>query len=141
MYLLTDILYNSRSKIIPNAKNYRQEIEMYLPEIFHSINIFMKTQIGKVTSKNLEDHLNIILDNWTQWRVYEQSYITGLRLSLKVPRDFNPNIFKLEPGWTLFDSTFDNLGKAKAIATDIARENFIILNNKNKQGNLNLRSL
>lgn len=27
IYLLTDILFNSGSKIIPNAKNYRNELE------------------------------------------------------------------------------------------------------------------
>jgi len=37
MYLLTDILYNSGSKIIPNAKNYRNELEKCLPEIFENV--------------------------------------------------------------------------------------------------------
>lgn len=52
MYLLSDVLYNSGSKIIPNAKNYRREFEKYLPEIFTNINKFTKNKVGIITAKN-----------------------------------------------------------------------------------------
>lgn len=140
--MITDILFNSRSKIIPNAKNFRDEVEIHLPSIFDFLNRFIKTTLGKVSAKSLETQLQKILDNWHKWRVYDEKFINGLKMTLKIPRDFKPQIFKTQNDQiSLFDSTFDNLGKAKTVALDITKENYQRLLNESKQNIINAKSL
>ena len=136
---MTDILFNSGSKIIPNAKNYRNELETWLPEIFEIINEFMKNKAGKITSKNIEGQFETILKNWEKWRVYDQSYLSGLKMSLKIPKNFNPKIFESDQNITLFESDFDLNGKARVAALDIAKQNYRRLLQENQDGKLNLK--
>lgn len=141
MYLLTDILFNSGSKLIPNAKNYRKELEKYLPEIFESVNDFVKNKVGKISAKNLESQFDAILYNWEQWRIFDQSYIQGLKMTLKVPKNFNAKAFESNDTLTLFESDFDTNGKAKTVALDIARLNYKRLQKEEIAGKLNLTQM
>jgi hypothetical protein len=99
----------------------------------------MKNKAGKITSKNIESQFETILKNWEKWRIYDQSYLNGLKMALKIPKNFNPKIFEEEQLITLFESDLDLSGKAKVAALDIAKQNYIRLLKENQEGKLNLK--
>jgi hypothetical protein len=138
IYLLTDVLYNCGSKIIPNAKKYREELQDHLPEIFEKINEFMKNT-SKITAISLEKQLDTILKNWENWRVYDHGFINGLKMTLKIPKDFNPKVFEDDETIIPFNSDFDYIGKAKSAAMDIAKLNYKRLQHELHEGKLNLK--
>lgn len=99
----------------------------------------MKNKAGKITSKNIESQFETILKNWEKWRIYDQSYLSGLKMALKIPKNFNPKIFEQEQNITLFESDLDLNGKARVAALDIAKQNYIRLLKENQEGKLNLK--
>ena len=92
-----------------------------------------------ITSKNFDVQLDSILQNWESWRIYDLSFIRGLGMSLKIPKNFNPKMFESKNSLTIFENDFTFSEKAKTIALDIARLNYKRLQKELKDGKLNLR--
>lgn len=99
----------------------------------------MRNKLGKITAINLEKQLDIILKNWENWRVYDHGFINGLKMTLKIPKDFDPKQFESEDTLTPFDPNLDYIGKAKSIALDIAKLNYKRLQSDFQEGKLNLK--
>jgi len=89
----------------------------------------------------MENQLDEILKNWEQWRVYDSSFVQGLKMTLKIPKDFNPIVFESEEVFSLFQSDYENEGKARAVALDIAKINYKQIQKDHEEGKLNLQTM
>jgi U2-associated protein SR140 len=80
LYLLSDILFNSQQPGVKNAFMYRDAIEKMAGEVFASLG---KTDardgsIGRMTMNKLRMAMKSVLGAWTEWSVYNPSFLDEL---------------------------------------------------------------
>ena len=88
IYLISDILYNSKNMNINSSWRYKRELEEFLPDIFEEFNkeymyglkLFRKL-IGSIISESIKDKLLNILNIWKEWSIFDSKYIEGLESS------------------------------------------------------------
>lgn len=78
LYLMSDILFNSQQPGIRNAFLYRDAIEKMSPEVLRELGVFVRTQFGRLSQERIGTAVNGIFAAWTQWGVFDLSYINDL---------------------------------------------------------------
>jgi U2-associated protein SR140 len=78
LYLLSDVLYNSQQPGVRNAFLYRDAIERMAPDVFASLGKHGNGKIGRMTFMKLKTAVSSILSAWTNWSVYNPTFIDEL---------------------------------------------------------------
>eukprot|EP00544_Gedaniella_sp_CCMP2646_P014151 CAMPEP_0202482680 /NCGR_PEP_ID=MMETSP1361-20130828/2055_1 /ASSEMBLY_ACC=CAM_ASM_000849 /TAXON_ID=210615 /ORGANISM="Staurosira complex sp., Strain CCMP2646" /LENGTH=548 /DNA_ID=CAMNT_0049110649 /DNA_START=214 /DNA_END=1860 /DNA_ORIENTATION=- len=80
LYLLSDVLYNSQQPGVRNAFLYRDAIERMAPDVFASLGKHGNGKIGRMTFMKLKTAVSSILSAWTNWSVYNPTFIDELEV-------------------------------------------------------------
>ena len=152
MYLLSDILHNSGAAV-KNASLYRymhdswhlyfrqycpyilvcphnlcvvprNAIQACLPDVFHSLNEFLRGISGRMTANQLEERILNLLRVWYDWTIFPTSYIYGLEaVFLQTESDIGrfSEILPADGDVAALDRDIDNLRrKAKLSGLSVA---------------------
>jgi hypothetical protein len=97
LYLLSDILFNSQQPGVKNAFMYRDAIEKMAGDVFASLG---KTDardgsIGRMTMNKLRMAMKSVLGAWTEWGVYNSSFLDELEARFD-GREIKDESFKKE---------------------------------------------
>lgn len=93
MYLISDILYNSKNMNIFNSWVYKKEIELILPEIFENLNKIYSELIGRITAESFKEQILTLLRLWKRWDALEPNYIDCLEIIFVNLKEEVPEIF------------------------------------------------
>jgi hypothetical protein len=69
LFLLSDILFNTMSTV-RNAGHYRTIIQQYLPEIMNSLGDMFRSISGRLTAKQVEEHVKSTFAAWSEWSIF-----------------------------------------------------------------------
>ncbi|KAK6927661.1 RNA recognition motif domain, partial [Dillenia turbinata] len=78
LMLVSDILHNS-SAPVKNASAYRTKFEAALPDIMESFNDLYRSITGRITAEALKERVLKVLQVWTDWFLFSDAYVNGLR--------------------------------------------------------------
>ncbi|KAH7840765.1 hypothetical protein Vadar_021298 [Vaccinium darrowii] len=78
LMLVSDILHNS-SAPVKNASAYRTKFEATLPDIIESFNDLYRSITGRITAEALKERVLKVLHAWTDWFLFSDAYMNGLR--------------------------------------------------------------
>lgn len=80
LYLLSDILFNSQQPGVRNAFMYRDAIEKMAMDVFSSLGKkdARDGSIGRMTMHKLRMAVKSVLGAWTEWSVYNPSFLDEL---------------------------------------------------------------
>ncbi|KAG5563067.1 hypothetical protein RHGRI_005719 [Rhododendron griersonianum] len=78
LMLVSDILHNS-SAPVKNASAYRTKFEATLPDIIESFNDLYRSITGRMTAEALKERVLKVLHAWTDWFLFSDAYMNGLR--------------------------------------------------------------
>jgi hypothetical protein len=78
LYLISDVLYNSQQPGVRNAFLYRDAIERMAPDVFTSLGKHGDGKIGRITMNKLSVAVSTVLDAWTNWSVYNPTFLDEL---------------------------------------------------------------
>ncbi|GAB2279962.1 Protein rrc1 [Dionaea muscipula] len=78
LMLVSDILHNS-SAPVKNASAYRTKFEATLPDIMESFNDLYRSITGRITAEALKERLLKVLQVWSDWFLFSDVYVNGLR--------------------------------------------------------------
>uniref|UniRef100_A0A7N0TA05 Uncharacterized protein n=1 Tax=Kalanchoe fedtschenkoi TaxID=63787 RepID=A0A7N0TA05_KALFE len=94
LMLVSDILHNS-SAPVKNASAYRTKFELSLPDIMESFNDLYCSITGRITAEALKERVLKVLQVWTDWFLFSDAYVNGLRATF---------LRSMNSGVTLFHS-------------------------------------
>ncbi|KAG8636425.1 hypothetical protein MANES_16G131000v8 [Manihot esculenta] len=80
LMLVSDILHNS-SAPVKNASAYRTKFEATLPDIMESFNDLYRSITGRITAEALKERVLKVLQVWSDWFLFSDAYVNGLRAS------------------------------------------------------------
>lgn len=78
LMLVSDILHNS-SAPVKNASAYRTKFEATLPDVIESFNDLYRSITGRMTAEALKERVLKVLQVWTDWFLFSDAYVNGLR--------------------------------------------------------------
>ncbi|CAO2814679.1 unnamed protein product [Amaranthus hypochondriacus] len=78
LMLVSDILHNS-SAPVKNASAYRTKFEATLPDIMESFNDLYRSVSGRITAEALKERVLKVLQVWSEWFLFSDAYVNGLR--------------------------------------------------------------
>ncbi|PIN17905.1 putative splicing regulator [Handroanthus impetiginosus] len=78
LMLVSDILHNSGAPV-KNASAYRTKFETTLPDIIESFNDLCRSVTGRITAEALKERVLKVLQVWTDWFLFSDAYVNGLR--------------------------------------------------------------
>eukprot|EP00271_Cylindrocystis_brebissonii_P020767 TRINITY_DN703_c1_g1_i3.p1 TRINITY_DN703_c1_g1~~TRINITY_DN703_c1_g1_i3.p1 ORF type:complete len:874 (-),score=260.41 TRINITY_DN703_c1_g1_i3:91-2712(-) len=78
LMLVSDILHNS-SAPVKNASAYRSGFQNRMPDIMESFNDLLQGITGRITAEALKERVLKVLQVWTDWFLFSEAYINGLR--------------------------------------------------------------
>ncbi|KAJ4958328.1 hypothetical protein NE237_025439 [Protea cynaroides] len=84
LMLVSDILHNS-SAPVKNASAYRTKFEATLPDIMESFNDLYRSVTGRITAEALKERVLKVLQVWSDWFLFSDAYVNGLRASFLRP--------------------------------------------------------
>lgn len=84
LMLVSDILHNS-SAPVKNASAYRTKFEATLPDIMESFNDLYRSITGRITAEALKERVLKVLQVWSDWFLFSDSYVNGLRATFLRP--------------------------------------------------------
>lgn len=84
LMLVSDILHNS-SAPVKNASAYRTKFEATLPDIMESFNDLYRSITGRITAQALKERVLKVLQVWSDWFLFSDSYVNGLRATFLRP--------------------------------------------------------
>uniref|UniRef100_A0A7N0URI8 CID domain-containing protein n=1 Tax=Kalanchoe fedtschenkoi TaxID=63787 RepID=A0A7N0URI8_KALFE len=84
LMLVSDILHNS-SAPVKNASAYRTKFEATLPDIIESFNDLYRSVTGRMTAEALKERVLKVLQVWSDWFLFSEAYINGLRVTFLRP--------------------------------------------------------
>ncbi|XP_031491636.1 protein RRC1-like isoform X1 [Nymphaea colorata] len=84
LMLVSDVLHNS-SAPVRNASAYRTKFEATLPDIMESFNDLYRSITGRITAEALKERVLKVLQVWSDWFLFSDSYINGLRATFLRP--------------------------------------------------------
>lgn len=84
LMLVSDILHNS-SAPVRNASAYRTKFEASLPDIMESFNDLYRNITGRITAEALKERVLKVLQVWSDWFVFSDVYVNGLRATFLRP--------------------------------------------------------
>lgn len=102
LFVLSDILFNSQQPGVRNAFRYRDAIEKMAPEIFTALG--KMDWGGRLTRNKLAVEISAILGAWTNWSVYNPSFLDELhdrfegRTVKQIKKDVETSITKDDDG-------------------------------------------
>jgi len=79
LFLLSDILYNSKISSVKNSSIYRSEIQKNLPDIFESFAGCIRKQTDVKNKERLVKAVYRVLDVWREWAVFPERLVVQLR--------------------------------------------------------------
>lgn len=82
LFLLSDILYNSKTSSRKNSSLYRSEIQRNLPDIFNSFAGCIKKQKDVKNQERLVNAVYRVLDVWLDWAVFPERLVVKLRATV-----------------------------------------------------------
>mmetsp|Transcript_36985 Transcript_36985/g.47798 ORF Transcript_36985/g.47798 Transcript_36985/m.47798 type:complete len:1038 (+) Transcript_36985:104-3217(+) len=128
LYLLSDILHNS-SVAVKHASTYRTLLQHALPKVIEHLNeIFRNPNLGRMTAKNLEEKVMLLLKVWEEWSIYPPVFLGGLEATFQRKiADLDDDLLVLQKGVTDESSLdLDSLirkAKYNGIYYDIEKDN------------------
>lgn len=84
LMLVSDILHNS-SAPVKNASAYRTKFEATLPDIMESFNDLYRSVSGRITAEALKERVLKVLQVWSDWFLFSDAYVNGLRATFLRP--------------------------------------------------------
>ncbi|XP_042485174.1 protein RRC1-like [Macadamia integrifolia] len=84
LMLVSDILHNS-SAPVKNASAYRTKFEATLPDIMESFNDLYRGITGRITAEALKERVLKVLQVWSDWFLFSDAYLNGLRATFLRP--------------------------------------------------------
>ncbi|XP_057865763.2 protein RRC1 [Cryptomeria japonica] len=84
LMLVSDILHNS-SAPVKNASAYRTKFEATLPDIMESFNDLYRAITGRITAEALKERVLKVLQVWSDWFLFSDVYVSGLRATFLRP--------------------------------------------------------
>ncbi|KAH9625865.1 hypothetical protein KSS87_008003 [Heliosperma pusillum] len=84
LMLVSDILHNSSSPV-KNASAYRTKFESTLPDIMESFNDLYRSVTGRITAEALKERVMKVLQVWSDWFLFSDAYVNGLRATFLRP--------------------------------------------------------
>ncbi|GLJ40900.1 hypothetical protein SUGI_0846150 [Cryptomeria japonica] len=84
LMLVSDILHNS-SAPVKNASAYRTKFEATLPDIMESFNDLYRNITGRITAEALKERVLKALQVWSDWFLFSDTYVNGLRATFLRP--------------------------------------------------------
>ncbi|XP_062163509.1 protein RRC1-like isoform X1 [Alnus glutinosa] len=84
LMLVSDILHNS-SAPVKNASAYRTKFEATLPDIMESFNDLFRSITGRITAEALKERVHKVLQVWSDWFLFSDAYVNGLRATFLRP--------------------------------------------------------
>ncbi|XVE53516.1 hypothetical protein DITRI_Ditri03aG0009500 [Diplodiscus trichospermus] len=84
LMLVSDILHNS-SAPVKNASAYRTKFEATLPDIMESFNDLYRSVTGRITAEALKERIMKVLQVWSDWFLFSDAYVSGLRATFLRP--------------------------------------------------------
>ncbi|CAM8969450.1 unnamed protein product [Rhodiola kirilowii] len=84
LMLVSDILHNS-SAPVKNASAYRTKFEATLPDVIESFNDLYRSVTGRITAEALKERVLKVLQVWSDWFLFSEAYINGLRVTFLRP--------------------------------------------------------
>ncbi|KNA24038.1 hypothetical protein SOVF_018760 [Spinacia oleracea] len=84
LMLVSDILHNS-SAPVKNASAYRTKFEATLPDIIESFNDLYRSISGRITAEALKERVLKVLQVWSDWFLFSDAYVNGLRATFLRP--------------------------------------------------------
>ncbi|KAK8624604.1 hypothetical protein V6N13_089496 [Hibiscus sabdariffa] len=84
LMLVSDILHNS-SAPVKNASAYRTKFEATLPDIMESFNDLYRGVTGRITAEALKERVLKVLQVWSDWFLFSDAYVSGLRATFLRP--------------------------------------------------------
>ncbi|KAK9689689.1 hypothetical protein RND81_09G075200 [Saponaria officinalis] len=84
LMLVSDILHNSSSPV-KNASAYRTKFEGTLPDIIESFNDLYRSVTGRITAEALKERVMKVLQVWSDWFLFSDAYVNGLRATFLRP--------------------------------------------------------
>lgn len=84
LMLVSDILHNS-SAPVKNASAYRTKFEATLPDIMESFNDLYRSISGRITAEALKERVLKVLQVWSDWFLFSDAYVNGLRATFLRP--------------------------------------------------------
>ncbi|XP_043704862.1 protein RRC1-like isoform X2 [Telopea speciosissima] len=84
LMLVSDILHNS-SAPVKNASAYRTKFEAALPDIMESFNDLYRGITGRITAEALKERVLKVLQVWSDWFLFSDAYVNGLRATFLRP--------------------------------------------------------
>lgn len=100
LYLLSDILFNSQQPGVRNAFMYRTTIESMAVDIFENLGNIVRSKersSGRITVNKLRKAVSAVLGAWTEWGVYNATFVDDLEASFEgreVKHDANTKVEK-----------------------------------------------
>ncbi|KAJ4952060.1 hypothetical protein NE237_028892 [Protea cynaroides] len=82
--LVSDVLHNS-SAPVKNASAYRTKFETTLPDIMESFNDLYRSITGRITAEALKERVLKVLQVWSDWFLFSDAYVNGLRATFLRP--------------------------------------------------------
>ncbi|XP_042482868.1 protein RRC1-like isoform X1 [Macadamia integrifolia] len=84
LMLVSDVLHNS-SAPVKNASAYRTKFEATLPDIMESFNDLYRSISGRITAEALKERVLKVLQVWSDWFLFSDAYVNGLRATFLRP--------------------------------------------------------
>eukprot|EP01018_Ginkgo_biloba_P033999 Gb_18824 [translate_table: standard] len=84
LMLVSDVLHNS-SAPVKNASAYRTKFEATLPDIMESFNDLYRNITGRITAEALKERVLKALQVWSDWFLFSDAYVNGLRATFLRP--------------------------------------------------------
>ncbi|GLJ10064.1 hypothetical protein SUGI_0121170 [Cryptomeria japonica] len=84
LMLVSDILHNS-SAPVKNASAYRTKFEATLPDIMESFNNLYRAITSRITAEALKERILKVLQVWSDWFLFSDVYVSGLRATFLRP--------------------------------------------------------
>ncbi|XP_078437700.1 protein RRC1-like isoform X2 [Wolffia australiana] len=92
LMLVSDILHNS-SAPVKNASAYRTKFESTLPDIMESFNDLYCSITGRITAEALKERVLKVLQVWSDWFLFSDAYVSGLRSTFLRPGSSGVTLF------------------------------------------------
>lgn len=82
LYLINDLLHNSGSAV-KNASAFRSLLQSNLPSVFEALNETFRSIKGRMSAKQVEDRVLLLLRTWESWSIFPSSFIFGLEATFR----------------------------------------------------------
>lgn len=79
LYLLSDILHNSSSAVVPRAARFRSAIEPELRGIFASLGATYESIQSRLRATAMRERVEAVLRAWTDWCVFAEPLLAACR--------------------------------------------------------------